>query len=501
MAQIAYKPEARRKADALAAPQNMREWSRQWPARVLILIFLSEIIIPLLIYFGAPGRIDFALEIVTALAVSGTLIHMTATNRVPAGVLLILAVSLVWGLVALFEGQSASATAWGWWKFFQYPILAIYAYDAIRWSPDFGRWLPRFLVALMAFELVLQGLQYVLGEVPGDSLAGSFGNKGVGPQTMFNFLVIALAFGQWAIKRQWRLLVLAVAFGLFSSMLNVTKVYIPFVGLVGVLAMVMYLVRGGQFRQLFLILLVFGVLAAAAVPIFNQFIATQRGLPTLQEYLQPEKIDRYLFTDGDGDNDGKYNLGRGLSVTYAWQILQRDMTTTLFGMGIGSRSSSTGLGILGVGLQADLYGGASGTGMLIMLQEFGVVGVATFVLFTLWMSFVWFRDMQRNDDDDLKALQFGMILYTLLWLVWLWYQKPWSFGVMMTTYWVTAGYIFNRMREHRRSSLAATTDSRRRQRSTPASVATPLQHTNASRLPASPNGDGTDVGRSASPGQ
>lgn len=451
MAQIAYKPEFVSKRKAEADPQTMKEWARQWSARLIIGLFLAELLVPALIYFGAPGALDFVLELIAAGILVVALLYMLARNHFPAPFWIILAATLIWAMVAIFEGQSTAATAWGWWKFFKYPLIGIYAYMAVRWPPNFARWLPRFLVAVMAFQVAFQLLQYALGEPAGDSLAGTFGIKGVGPQTMFNLFVIALAFGHWTITRQWKLLILALALGFVSSMLNVTKVYIPFVVMMGVVTIILHLIRGGQFRQLAVYIFVFAALAVAAVPIFNNFIASARGLQTLQEYLQPENIDRYLYTDGAGDDDGKYNLGRGLSVTYAWQLLQRDMTTTLFGMGLGSRSSSTGLGIEGVGLETDLYGGAGGTGLLILLQEMGLVGIVGFVAFTLWMVVAWARDARRYDDTDLKVLQFGLILYTLLWLVWLWYQKPWTFGVLMSTYWLTVGYVFNRMRQHRRT--------------------------------------------------
>ncbi len=171
-----------------------------------------------------------------------------------------------------------------------------------------------------------------------------------------------------------------------------------------------------------------------------------------------------------------------MSVTYALQIIQRDGTTQLFGMGLGTRSSSSGLGITGTGLETDLYGGAAGTGLLIMIQEMGIVGLAVFSLFCLWVSWRFFKDSRQHSNTSLAALQIGMVLYTLFWPVWLWYQKPWAFGVMMILYWVTMGFIFSRMHMRQRRVTGRTT--RATQRNTqrgegpPISPAYPRQYIN-----------------------
>jgi hypothetical protein len=302
------------------------------------------------------------------------------------------------------------------------------------------------MIGIMAFEVLVQLIRFALGEPAGDSLAGTFGDHGMTAQTMFNLLVISLGFGHWMATRTWKLLLLTLVLGLVSSMLNVTKFFIPVVVLLGIGSFALQMIRGGHVRQLFVFIGVFTILGAAAVPIFNNFVAEERGLAPLQTYLEPGRLEQYLFNDGDGDTDGKYNLGRLLSITYAWQIIQRDPTTTLFGMGLGARSSSAGLGIEGVGLENDIYGGATGTGMLIMIQEFGVVGLVVFYAFCLVISWLLYRDTKRHSDLSLQALQFGMVLFTLSWPVWLWYQKSWSFGVMMTLYWVTLGFVFSQMK-------------------------------------------------------
>ena len=431
----------------------LKEWTKQWPVRLLMLFFAMELLLPFLIWRGGlPRVLDFMKEPVAAAMALLVVFYMLAKDRIPRVVPVILAVTLIWGLVAAFEGQAVGATAWGWWKFFVYPLVGLFAYLVIKWPEDFSDTWLKLLIGIMAFEVLVQLIRFALGEVPGDSLAGTFGDHGMTAQTMFNLLIISLGFGHWMATRTWKLLLLALVLGLVSSMLNVTKFYIPVVVLLGIGAFALQTIRGGHVRQLFVFVGVFTVLGTAAIPLFNNFVAEERGLAPLQTYLEPGRLEQYLFNDGDGDTDGKYNLGRMLSITYAWQIIQRDPTTTLFGMGLGARSSSAGLGIEGVGLENDIYGGATGTGLLIMIQEFGVVGLVVFYAFCVVISWLLYRDTKRHRDLSLQALQFGLILYTLSWPIWLWYQKSWTFGVMMTLYWVTLGFVFSQMKGRGRNA-------------------------------------------------
>lgn len=483
MAQIGYVSQTEQTTETALPGFDWRAFISQWPVRLLVFLLGLELFLPLLIWrTPLPASLDFVQEFVAAFILLLTVFYMIVRNKIPAAVLLILAVSLIWIIVASFEGQAPLATAWGWWKFFKYPIVGLFAYLTVRWPPGFSSWWLKVLVAVMAFEVAVQLIQFAAGAPPNDDLAGTFGRKGVGPQTMFNMLVTCLAFGHWVVTRHWRLLTLTLVLGFVSSTLNVTKFYIPAVVALGILTLIIYMVRGGQFRQLFLYIVVFAALGAAFVPIFNTFVANTRGLPQLQEYFEPQRLERYLYNDGSGDEDGKYNLGRALSVTYAFQVIQRDGTTQLFGMGLGARSSSTGLDIVGAGLETDLYGGAAGTGLLIMIQEMGIVGLALFGLFCLWLSWRFFIDSRRHSDTPLAALQIGVVIFTLFWPVWLWYQKPWTFGVVMILYWVTVGFIFSRMHLRQKRAdgrfVRATKRNTERGERPPISPAYPRQHVN-----------------------
>ncbi len=374
-----------------------------------------------------------------------TFATMLVRDRIPLAMLLVLSITLIWGAVALFDGQSVFATAWGWYRLFKYPFVGIFIYLIMRWPANFSQWLLKFIVYVLAFEVGVQLIQLATGQPPGDSLAGTFGWKGVSDLTMFVFITVCFGFGHWLATKRWKSLLVAVTLGLIASMLDVTKFYIPAVVVLGAAALVIHMIRGGQFRQLFIYIIVFSLIMAASLPLYNTYIAAARGLKPLQEYLTPEAIEAYMFNDGSGDEDGTYNLGRGLAMTYGWQTLQRDDATMLFGYGLGSRTTSTALGLAGNSFAQDLYGGATGTGLLIMMQEFGVVGLALYMAFNLWVMFMLLRDAKRNKDLNLATLQYGLVLFTLFWPMWHWYTKPFVTGVMMILYWGTLGYVFRQM--------------------------------------------------------
>lgn len=449
------------------------EWTREWWFRLLALLLFSELIFPFLLWkAGFPASTDFLKEIVAGLLVAFVFAFMMLRDRVPGAILLILGVTAIWGTLAILEGQSAAATAWGWWRLFKYPLIGLFAYLIPRWPPDFARWFFRLCVGLLVFEVAVQLLQFAAGAPPGDSLAGTFPWKGVGGFTLFVFLVVCLGFGHWLATHQWKTMLLVITLGAIGSALSVTKFYLLALAVLGVVTLILHLVRGGQFRQLFVYLFLFGLSVAVLLPVYNAFIANTRGLKPLQEYLQPAVIENYLFSDGKGGEDGKYNLGRGLAVTYGWQQIAGDPITVLFGFGLGSRTSSTALSIAGRGLADDLYGGATAPSLGTWLQEYGLIGLSLFLLINFWLTWKMMRHAQITTDPYLATLEYGLSLFTLFWPLWLWYQKPWISGVMMSIYWVGIGYVFQQInrRVSRKPRVAPTvTDVDYRRNGTPRS--------------------------------
>lgn len=445
MAEVNYGPKPNQ-ASLAPAKSDARAWMRAWWFRLLGLLVFIELIWPFLLWqAGLRQRADFTKEIVAGVIVALTLLFILVRNRIPGGVLLMLGVTLIWGLIAAFEGQAITVTFWGWWRLFKYPILAFFIYMMARWPSDGARLIFKFLVITLAFEVVVQLGQFAMGQPPGDSLAGTFGNKGVGPYSMFIFFTVSIALGHWLATGEWKVLGLVLLLGFVATTLSVTKFYLFATAVLLAFALVLHLVRGGRFRHLFLYVALFILAGAAFVPIYNNFIAATRGLKPLQDYLTRGAIEGYLFKEEESSELGRYKLGRGGAVVYAWQQIQRDRTTTLFGYGMGSRSYSQTLGIAGATLEDDLYGGGGNTGLGVWIQEYGLIGMGLFMAMNFWIMGKLFRHARRTSDPYQATLAFGLLIFTFFWPMWLWYHKVWIFGVMMICYWVTLGFVMQQI--------------------------------------------------------
>ncbi len=424
--------------------------------RLLAILFLLEIFTPFLQWpIGLPRMITGGLEGMAAVIVLLALAYMMKEDRIPKLVLLILGITFVWGLVSVFEGQSPAAFAWGWWRMFKYPLLGLFAYLFIDDPEDFARWFIRFCVMLLVFQIGVQIVMYAIGYPINDDLAGTFGKKGVMQYTMMLFFVVCMALGHWLGTHDWKWMLAVLVLGLVGSTLSATKFYLFGAVALVAAALFLHLIRGGQIRQLLIIMLLSALAAAIFVPLYNNFLVNQQGLMPIQDYLKPETLERYLFINEQVGDSGTYYFGRGMATTYAWQQIQRDVTTTLFGFGLASRSSSTVLGVSGAGLESDLYGGVSTTTLSTWMQEYGLVGMGLFLALIIWASIQLFRFARKSSDPYQAAIAYGLILFTLFWPLWLWYHKAWLAGAMLTLYWVSLGYIFNLIRLQRQPGASS----------------------------------------------
>lgn len=430
---------------------------QQWPVRLIVVLFLTELFLPIIVHLTpVPRATENLLDVFAAVIMFLAVLYMLARNKIPVVMIFVMGFTLIWSLVAAFEGQSVAATAWGWWKFFMYPFVGLFAYLTVRWPRGFADWLFKFLIAVMAFEVVVQLFQEALGIGFIDDRAGTFAQNGVGPQNLFNWFVISFALGTWIATRRWKPLLIVLVLGFVASAINGTKFYLPSIAILGIVTIALQLISGGKLKQLFAFATVSVILAAIFFPAYNYFVAGRGIGNRLEVYLEPGRLEGYLFNDGNGDLDGKYNLGRMLSVTYGLEIISRDPTAQLFGMGLGARSSSAALDIYGVGLENDIYTKAQGTGLLTRIQEQGILGVAVIWLFFLWLAWRLYRDTKAHSDIGIQSLEYGLIIFTMLWPLWFWYKNPWIYGVMMILYWVSVGYVFSDIhrRDRRRQRLA-----------------------------------------------
>jgi hypothetical protein len=445
-------------APAAETPKKSRirpNWTRQGWFRLLALVLLAELFMPFLVWpVRFPRIVLGVIEVSIALVAFVAFVYMLKEDRIPRAILLIIGLTLIWSISPMLEGQSLAATAWGWWGLFKYPLLGVFAFLVQGWPSDFARWFFRFCIGLLIFQIVIQLIMLAMGFPVGDSLAGTFGLKGVMQFTMMVFFIVALGLGHWLATYERKILLLILALGLLGSTLNGTKFYLIGVGILAAATLIIHLVRGGQLRQLFVYIFLIAGAAAIFVPVYNSYLVNSRGLKPIQDYLNIETIEGYIFTDGARGDDTSYNIGRGLAVTYGWQQIRRDWTTTLFGFGIGTRTQSGVLGIRGSVLEEDMYG-VGVTTMGTWIQEIGVVGQLVFLAINLWMAAKMFQYARRANDPYRATLAYGLMLFTLFWPLWQWYHKVWTAGVMMSLYWISIGYIFNQIYALGRRRVAA----------------------------------------------
>lgn len=368
------------------------------------------------------------------------LLRSIVFNRIPLALLVIIGITMIWGLVALYEGQPLLATVWGWWRLFKFPIIGVLTYLQPFWPENFSEKLRVGCLRLLQLNVLLQGYQYFTGEIPGDHLSGFFGKHGVAPLLLFAMFCLSLALGRWLAKSRWDMLLWVLPLSAIASGLGEMKLF-PFVMVaMGVVTFVIQLLRGRHYQKLFFYALFIAVATIAFGMFYNIVVAEARGTRRIEEYLNSETLDEYLNRSYRRSN-GEYYFGRGFALRLGWQNIQRDNTTLLFGTGLGTRGESKSLGVAGSGLTGSDFGLNSGTSLLVLLQELGVVGLTVFWLISMWIVAALWLPMMRHPDSEHNTLRFAVMLLTVLWPLWIWYSQTWTFGVFMALYWGSVGYL------------------------------------------------------------
>lgn len=406
-----------------------------------------------------PAEIRWASHAVIAVMMVLTFLRMMMFDRIPIAFWVILAISLIGSIVAINNNQGYLATAWGWWNMFQYLFVGLFAYLQPSWPHKFPQKLIRILIGILVVQVIWQFIQYALGESPGDNLAGLFGEHGTARLVIFILLVLGLALGAWIVKAKWQLLVLTLILGGISSVLGEIKLF-PFAALgMGLLALFLFVLRGRSIGRLVpYALLLLGVIAIFVVS-YNAFVPAAQRRP-LEAFLDMDRLDRYFGTVNEqkiGDQY-YYSVGRNFAVKYAWDSLKESTSVFLLGLGIGARGESETLGTSGVGFTRSEIGKNSGTSLLVIMQELGFLGFISLGGFFLWLILKLFIGIREEPLSDLTMLRYGLLLFSLMWPIWLWYTSVWVFRVAMLVYWVVVGYVLSHSDGRGRPITAASAD-------------------------------------------
>lgn len=426
---------------------------------VLLALFLGIAIYYRILPFSTRWLPDLLVLAMVAL----TVLRVLQEDYVPQIVWLILGVTAIGAVVAAFEGQALSATAWGWWILFQYPLVGLYTYINRSWPMDLAGWAVNFCFMVLLLQVVVQLLQFAAGEPPGDNLTGTFGRQATKSLTLFIYLTVALAYGRWLVTDDWKTLLAVLLAGGLSSVLGAMRLYPIGVAVMTVIAMVAYLSAGKQIGRSVLYLVVV-VVALAAFPIaYDQITASTRGFQSYTDDIfnidrQQQYLDRVQYNPATGT----YALGRSFAIEHGWQTLQRDATTLVVGYGIGARALSTSLDIFGSRMLTEGYGLEDSHYSLALIQELGLGGLLVMAGTLLWFTFRLWRCARspaapgRAAPAQLRALAYGLMIFTPCWPLWIYYSRAWQHTVPVLLYWGLLGFALQADNRWRTGALSVT---------------------------------------------
>lgn len=409
---------------------------------LLISALVADLITPILIWKGIlPPYTRWISHAAVAIMIIGAFTRMMVFDHIPRIILLILAISLIGIVVAAFMGQGIAPTIWGWWIMFQFPLVGLFAYLQPYWPKNFPKHLRNFLIGILVLQVAVQIWQYFTGEPPGDNLAGTFGEHGTANLVMFILLVLCVAMGRWLASGDWKPLVLVIVLGSISSVLGEIKLF-PFATIaLGLLALFFFILKGKKRWRIIPYSLFVALIVWGFIGFYDAVVVSSRGTRPLEAYFDPQVLASYLGGATRAKTSlGIYDIGRNYALNYGWNEIRDDPTTLLFGLGLGARGESRTLGIAGVALVGSHLGLTSGTSLLVLMQETGLVGLALFAVFIFWLVLILFKSILVEPHAEQSEIRYALILFSLLWPLWLWYTPVWLFRVPMLIYWALIGY-------------------------------------------------------------
>lgn len=424
---------------------------------LIILIFFTDLVSPFLIWKGilpAPVRWISDLALVAVLGI--IFFRMVVLDRFPLGFWLLAGFAILGMAQATLHGQSPVATMWGWWQTLSVPTLVIYAYLNPHWPQNFPRRIFQICFGILAIQLVIQLFQYATGEPIGDNLAGTFGYRGVSELLVFSVLTISLTLGHGVASGEWRPFLLAFAMGIVSSVLAENKIFPVAVLMLTMMAAGLTVYLGGKLLKLVPYAALFTVGLVLFFVGYNAFVPAAEKR-TLEQFIYDEELrenyNQHVRTVTSDQAD--FRIGRAFALEHGWNFIRThgDSSVFLFGLGLGARSESKSLGATGIALEQDGLGLVRGTGIMNLLHEMGLMGVAVVTLFILLLTYLLLRDMRLYRTSIATELRAALLMFTLLWPLLLWYKPFWWFRVSMVLYWIALGYVFYQ-RRHDQLALA-----------------------------------------------
>ena len=416
-----------------------------------------DLFTPFLIWKGVlPAAVRWGSHAAIAIMIMVSVLRMLNFNHIPRFVWLMAVIALIWSYVAIGQGQGVPSTIWGLWLLFQFPIAYLFIYLQPNIPEQIPIYIRKYGLMLLGIEVIVQLMQYVAGETPGDQLAGLFGANGTGNAVIFEILICCICLGHWITSKRWFGVVLALVLSGLSSVLGEMKLFPIAILLIGIIAVFIYALRNRSLIKFFVYLGLIVTVSVGFALLYNIIIPSASNTP-LQTYItNPSNLYQYLTrTESYYKGEGVIytDIGRATAVEIGWNSLQKDPITFLFGYGIGSRSESRTLGTAGVALASGGLGISVGTSLLVVMQEMGLIGLVMLGSIYIGIILSLVRDIRRNQSSIALELRYALLLFSCLWPVYLFYATVLLMRVPMLLYWLLLGYVFAESRASRINAL------------------------------------------------
>lgn len=440
-----------------ARAPSLIDWLRafDWFCLLLAVAVLIDLSGPFLSWKHVmPGPVRWLSHVAIALMIVIIYLRMMVYNHVPGVVWLVGWVSVTWVLVSFLRGQGTLATAWGWWILFQFPMVALFVYLQPHWPERFPHYFHRLYLTVMIGQVLLQLGQWATGQPPGDHLAGFLGRFGSTGLAILIGLMLSFALGRWLATGKWGTLLLMLPLASIASTLAEIKAFLIILICVGMIAVVIFAVRTGQLWKLIPYTIVMVLVLFGFIQLYNTFVPAAERVP-IEEYIQdPTKTQNYLDRTERQIRDGRYtySIGRNYALQLGWESISREPVTMLFGFGLGARGRSSALGATGQALSESDMGFSAGSSLLVLMQEMGVLGLSILAAFMIWVVLTLFGHVRQYPQSAANEIRFGLIVFSLLWPLWLWYGLTWAFRLPMIIYWFALGYVMYEAMQNRRQA-------------------------------------------------
>jgi hypothetical protein len=410
-----------------------------------LLALAVDLCTPFLIWKNVlPAEVRWLSHFTIALMIFLAFTQALSIKHIPGAFWAVLAIAILWSYVALGHRQGIPSTLWGVWLLFQFPLISLFIYLQPNLPKEFPAIVRNVGLIILGIEVIIQLLQYIAGQPPGDNLSGFFGKNGTGNAIVFEILVICLLFGYWITNKHWLGISLGLMLGALSSALGEMKLFLFAVLAISLTAIFLSAIKNHSIGKS----MVYSALVIAAlngfVFLYNLIVPVAAEIPLQTYYTNLANTGKYLsqsttFRTSEGL---RTDIGRADAVKIGLNSLNKDPITFLFGYGIGARSESRTFGTAGIALTSGNLGLSVGTSLLIFMQEMGLIGLVVLASFIVWVLSRLLRDIRGNPLSSVTELRYGLMLFTLFLPVWIFYTNVWTMRVPMLIYWLALGYVF-----------------------------------------------------------